>query len=70
MLVVVNLDPQHAHSGWVELPVDEFHLGGSYQVVDLLTDQKFQWQGGKAYIELDPHTQPAHVFQLRGETGR
>jgi starch synthase (maltosyl-transferring) len=70
VLVVVNLDPQHAHSGWVELPIDEFHLGGSYQVVDLLTDQKFQWQGGKAYIELDPHTQPAHVFQLRGGAGR
>ena len=28
VLTVVNLDPQHPHSGWLELPVDEFHLGG------------------------------------------
>ena len=70
VLVVLNLDPQHAHSGWVELPIEEFHLTGSYQVVDLLTDQNFQWQGGKAYIELDPHVQPAHVFRIRGEASR
>jgi starch synthase (maltosyl-transferring) len=70
VLVVVNLDPHQAHSGWVELPSVEFHLAGSYPVVDLLTDQKFQWQGGKAYIELDPHVQPAHVFLIRGEVGQ
>ena len=70
VLTVVNLDPQHPHSGWLELPVDELHLGGNYQVVDLLTDKLFQWQGGKAYIELDPHVQPAHVFLIRGAAGR
>jgi starch synthase (maltosyl-transferring) len=70
VLTVVNLDPQHPHSGWLELPIDEFHLGGNYQVVDLVTDKLFQWQGGKAYIELDPLVQPAHVFLIRGEAGR
>ncbi len=65
VLVIVNLDPRTAHSGWVELPVDQWGMGGAFEVVDLLRDQKFQWQGSRAYIELDPKDLPAHVFQVR-----
>jgi starch synthase (maltosyl-transferring) len=66
VLAVVNLDPHGAHSGQLEIPHDQFHLGGgSYEVVDLLTGQKFTWRGSQAYIELDPATRPAHIFQIR-----
>jgi starch synthase (maltosyl-transferring) len=66
VLTVVNLDPRQAHSGWIELPLEAFHLGGgAYEVVDLLSDKKFNWQGSRAYIELDPHVMPAHVLQIR-----
>ncbi len=66
VLVVVNLDPQTAHSGWVELPLGHFRLdGGRFEVTDLLRDKKFQWQGSRAYIELDPKDLPAHVFQVQ-----
>ena len=42
VLVVVNLDPRQAHSGWVELPMDQFRLGGgTFEVVDLLRDRKY-----------------------------
>jgi starch synthase (maltosyl-transferring) len=66
VLAVVNLDPHRAHSGWIELPLDQFHLGGgNYEVIDLLSDQKFIWQGSRAYIELDPSSRSAHLFQVR-----
>src|SRR5262249_8643205 len=66
VLVVANLDPRRAHSGWLELPLDDFHLGGGdFQVTDLLTDKSFAWQGQRAYVELDPHASPVHVFRVR-----
>jgi starch synthase (maltosyl-transferring) len=66
VLVGVNLDPHAAHSGNLELPLDQFRLAGSsFDVRDLLSGQKFSWQGSHAWIELDPATRPAHVFQVR-----
>jgi starch synthase (maltosyl-transferring) len=32
---------------------------------DLLSDQRYQWQGSRNYVRLDPHSMPAHVFKLR-----
>jgi starch synthase (maltosyl-transferring) len=66
VLTVVNLDPHQPHSGWLELPLDQFHLGGAFDVVDLLSGRKFRWEGSRAYIELDPQNMPAHIFQIRG----
>src|SRR5262249_50360042 len=65
VLVVVNLDPAQAHSGWLELPLAEFRLGATIEARDLLSDKRFTWQGPRIYIELDPNTLPAHVFLLR-----
>lgn len=67
ILVVVNLDPHHAQSGWVELPLDQYQLEPhqEYQVHDLVTDARFLWQGPRNYVELNPHVMPAHIFRLR-----
>lgn len=67
ILAVVNLDPYHKQSGWVELPLDRFGITGDdpYQMHDLLTDTRFLWYGVRNYVELDPHAVPAHVFRLR-----
>ena len=67
ILVVVNLDPHHRQSGWVELPLDILGVPGEqpYQVHDLLTGARYIWNGTRNYVELDPHTIPAHVFRLR-----
>ena len=67
VLAVVNLDPYHTQSGWLELPADDF-LGEparSYQMHDLLTGARFIWHGRRNYVELDPRYSPAHVFRLR-----
>lgn len=67
VLVVVNLDPYHTQSGWVELPADEYvgDSSGLYQMHDLLTGARFVWHGRHNYIELDPRYSPAHIFRLR-----
>ena len=67
IVVVVNLDPHHTHSGWLELPLDRLGLDPRtpYQVHDLLTDARFFWTGPRNFVEVDPAAVPAHVFRLR-----
>lgn len=67
ILVVVNLDPYHTQSGWVELPLEEFDLEPThpYQMHDLLSDARYLWHGERNYVELVPQEVPAHIFRLR-----
>jgi starch synthase (maltosyl-transferring) len=67
IVVVVNLDPHHTQSGWVDLPVDAFQLDPRrpYQVHDLLTDARYFWHGSHNYVELNPQAMPAHIFRIR-----
>lgn len=67
ILVIVNLDPHHKQSGWIELPLDDFQLASHqpYQVHDLLTDARYLWHGSRNYVELNPLILPAHVFRVR-----
>jgi starch synthase (maltosyl-transferring) len=67
LLMAVNLDPHHAHSGWLEWPVEEFHLNTdqTYQMHDLLTGARFLWKGARNYLELNPQYAPAHILRVR-----
>lgn len=67
LLMVVNLDPHHIQSGWIELPYEEWGLDPRrpYQVHDLLSDARYLWHGPRNYVELDPTSVAAHVFRLR-----
>ena len=67
VLTVVNLDPHHVQSGWLELDLDSLGLDRDrpYQVHDLLSEQRYQWRGGRNFVMLDPARLPAHVFVLR-----
>ncbi|NGZ61070.1 MAG: alpha-1,4-glucan--maltose-1-phosphate maltosyltransferase [Nitrospira sp. LK265] len=66
VLIVVNLSPHYVHSGWVQLDLQALGLqtGNPYQVVDLLTDASYSWQGPRNYVQLDPHSMPAHIFRI------
>jgi starch synthase (maltosyl-transferring) len=66
ILVVVNLDPYHVQSGWLQVPIGELGIGGDepYHVHDLLSDVHYLWKGEWNYVELSPHAVPAHIFQL------
>ncbi len=67
ILVVVNLDPEHAQNSYVHIPLSEFGPMDSdvYQVHDLLSDARYIWRGERNYVELHPQEQPAHVFRVR-----
>ncbi|MFP3870961.1 MAG: alpha-1,4-glucan--maltose-1-phosphate maltosyltransferase [Syntrophobacteria bacterium] len=67
ILVIVNLDPHHAHRGWLELELRELGIDPqkSYQVHDLLGDARHLWYGPRNYVELDPRVVPAHIFCIR-----
>ncbi|RIK82240.1 MAG: alpha-1,4-glucan--maltose-1-phosphate maltosyltransferase [Planctomycetota bacterium] len=66
LLVVVNLDPHHTQSGWIDLPLEALDVDDEhpYQVHDLLSDARYLWNGRKNFVQLDPHV-PAHIFQVR-----
>lgn len=66
VLVVVNLDPHHRQSAWIELLTEmELPTDRPYQMHDLLTDARYLWHGNRNYVELDPESSPAHIFRIR-----
>ena len=67
ILAVVNLDPYHAQSGWVDLNLQVLDLDQSapYQVHELLSDARYLWHGPRNFVQLDPGSMPAHIFRLR-----
>jgi starch synthase (maltosyl-transferring) len=67
IVVAVNLDPHHKQTGWIDLPLDYFQLElhQEYQMHDLVTEDRYLWQGARNYVELDPQRMPAHIFRLR-----
>ena len=66
VVVVVNLDPHHRQSGWLDLDPEWLGLGGddAYVVHDLLTDSRFSWRRGRNFVMLDPAVVPAHVLAV------
>ncbi|MEX2188841.1 MAG: alpha-1,4-glucan--maltose-1-phosphate maltosyltransferase [Pirellulales bacterium] len=67
LLIVVNLDPHHVQSGWIDLPLEDLDVDDArpYQVHDLLSDARYLWNGRKNFVQLDPQVVPAHIFQVR-----
>jgi len=67
IIVVVNLDPHHTQSGWLDLPLSELEIDAEhpYQAHDLLGEGRFLWSGPRNFVELDPRVCPAHVFRMR-----
>ncbi len=67
ILAVVNLDPHHRQSGWVELPLHSLGIDERrpYQVHELIGDARYFWHGPRNYVELDPAVVPAQIFRVR-----
>jgi starch synthase (maltosyl-transferring) len=67
VLVVVNLDPFHMQHGWVQLPAGRagHPPGVTYEVRDLLSDERYFWRGEWNYVRLDPEIRPAHILRVQ-----
>ncbi|GAB4347724.1 MAG: alpha-1,4-glucan--maltose-1-phosphate maltosyltransferase [Candidatus Abyssubacteria bacterium] len=67
ILVAVNLDIHHTHSGWLELPLQTLGLDPRqpYQVHDLLTNSRYLWYGPRNYVQINPQIVSGHIFRIR-----
>ncbi len=67
VVTVVNLDARNTQSGWIELDPETIGVtaGQPFQMHDLMTDQRYIWEGGRHFVMLDPHRLPAHIFAVR-----
>jgi starch synthase (maltosyl-transferring) len=67
VLVVVNLDPHHPQSGWIEVVPRELGVESHdpYQVHDLVSGARYLFHGPRNFVSLDPARVPAHVFLVR-----
>jgi starch synthase (maltosyl-transferring) len=67
VLTVLSLDPVNTQYGFVSLNMPALGLadGATYDVVDLLSNRIYRWQGSRNYVELRPYEIPAHLFAVR-----
>ena len=67
LIIVVNLDAKRTQSGWLSIQTDKLGIPCDlpYLVEDLLSGDKYFWEGDKAYVELDPNIISAHIFKVR-----
>lgn len=67
LLVAVSMDPYQPQSGVVHVPLELIGCGAdeTYQVHDLLTDQRYLWTGPRNFVQLHPDERIAHVFRVR-----
>jgi len=72
IFVIANLDPFHTQSGWVDVPYEKFDIPEhqSYLVDDLLTDDKYVWNGNRNFVRLTPHILPVHIFRVHRKLKR
>ncbi len=66
IVTVVSIDPHHKQSGWVRLPLHKMEIDPHrpFLAHELLTDDKYIWQGEANYIELDPRIMPGHILRI------
>ncbi|HXK39395.1 MAG TPA: alpha-1,4-glucan--maltose-1-phosphate maltosyltransferase, partial [Candidatus Paceibacterota bacterium] len=67
IIAIVTLDPHNTHAGWIDLDLAALGVetGRPFQVHDLLSGARHTWQGGRNYVQLNPHVVPAHIFRIR-----
>jgi starch synthase (maltosyl-transferring) len=67
VVTVVNLDPNHTQSGWIDLNLKALGLDADrpYQMQDVLAGGNYLWHGGRNFVSIDPQVVPAQVFKVR-----
>jgi starch synthase (maltosyl-transferring) len=65
-LMIVNLDPFNMQHGFVRLPLSDWGLplDSAFEVIDLLSNERYFWRGEQNYVRLDPPGRMAHILQI------
>ena len=66
ILVAVNLDPFATHETTLELPLEEIGIAAdeTYELHELLADQRRLIRGARHTVSLDPRVATAHVYRV------
>jgi starch synthase (maltosyl-transferring) len=72
LILVVNLDSWNSQSGWVEMPLDLLLCGPeeTFEVEDLLSEERYLWAGPRNFVHLDTDRKCAHIFRVHRKTRR
>jgi len=67
ILVIVNLDPWNRQDSFIQVPIEAFGWmeNDTYQVHDLLWNERYLWHGSRNFVSLDPHSKPVHILRVR-----
>ncbi|HRO41846.1 MAG TPA: alpha-1,4-glucan--maltose-1-phosphate maltosyltransferase [Flavipsychrobacter sp.] len=65
LIVAVNMDSWNTQAGHVTLPLEKAGLPqGEYMVRDLLSGDKYRWNGAVNFVQLNPYEMPAHILKV------
>ena len=64
LLVALTLDPHLMQHGWIRVPLGDWGLAADqpFEVIDLLSDERYTWRGEWNYVRFDPAYRVAHVL--------
>jgi starch synthase (maltosyl-transferring) len=67
LVTIVNLDPRFEQRGFVTLPLWELGIAEdrAYEVEDLLSGERYLWNGPRNYVELHPEQRAGHILRIR-----
>jgi starch synthase (maltosyl-transferring) len=68
LLIVVTLDPRDMQHGWIRVPLAEWNIASEqpFDVIDLLSDERYTWRGEWNYVRFDPAYRVAHILRFTG----
>jgi starch synthase (maltosyl-transferring) len=66
LLIVVNLDAFHTQGAHIRVPLERIGMdyNQTYLVRDMLSGEKYRWQGEYNFVQLNPYDMPAHILEI------
>lgn len=67
LLIAVNLDPHQVHEAMVDVPLELLGLDDAtpFEVEDLLSGERYTWNGRRNFVRLDPAERVGQIFVRR-----
>lgn len=66
LIIAVNLDHYHTQGAHIRVPLHQFGIGYDqpYLIRDMLSGEKYRWQGEYNYVQMNPFEMPAHILKV------
>lgn len=65
-IIIVNLDLYNTQSGFLNIPLARLGIpeNSPFLVEDILSRERYIWQGSRSFIKINPQLMPAHIFKV------